>query len=164
MPAHETKFNNSWLEKTDSSDILVKRWLKSGTNPTTFICTICNTGNLYCGNKGWSSVECHVNNKKHCDKLKLIKENSLLSTSKVSHHFFVFSCLFQLHNIYLIRSYPRIVEIKYYIYIYVQNEKPLNMKYTEKNKLQYFEKNNRKNYKIIVKMFGRRFFVATGIY
>ncbi len=38
------------------------------------------------------------------------------------------------------------------------------MKYTEKKKLQYFEKNNRKNYKIIVKMFGRRFFVATGIY
>jgi hypothetical protein len=31
------------------------------------------------------------------------------------------------------------------------------MKYTEKNKLQYFEKNNRKNYKIIVKMFGRHF-------
>jgi hypothetical protein len=66
----------------------------------------------------------------------------ILSTSKVSHHFFIFSCLFQLHNIYLIRSYPRIVEIKYYIYIHVQNEKPLNMKYTEKNKLQYFEKHN----------------------
>ncbi len=38
------------------------------------------------------------------------------------------------------------------------------MKYTEKNKLQYFEENNRKNYKIIVKMFGRRFFIATEIY
>ncbi len=38
------------------------------------------------------------------------------------------------------------------------------MKYTEKNKLQYFEKNNRKKDKIIVKMFGRRFLVATGIY
>ncbi len=43
----------------------------------------------------------------------------------------------------------RIVEIKYYIYIYVQDEKPLNMKYTEKNKLQYFEKYNRKKDKII---------------
>ncbi len=30
---------------------------------------------------------------------------ALQSRSKVSHHFFVFSCLFQLHNIYLIRSY-----------------------------------------------------------
>jgi hypothetical protein len=68
------------------------------------------------------------------------------------------------YNIYLIRSYPRIVEIKYYIYIYVQNKKPLNMKYTEKNKLQYWEENNRKNYKIIAKMFGRRFFIATEIY
>ena len=76
--------------------------------------------------------------------------SEILSRSKVSHHFFVLSCLFELHNIYLIRPYPRIVEIKYYIYIYVQNEKPLNMKYTEKNKLQYFEKNNRKNYKIIL--------------
>jgi hypothetical protein len=36
------------------------------------------------------------------------------------------------------------------------------MKYTEKNKLQYFEKNNRKNYKIIVKMFGRRFLLQQG--
>ncbi len=64
----------------------------------------------------------------------------LQSRSKVSHRFFVFNCLFQLHNIYFIRSYCRIVEIKYYIYIYFQNEKSLNMKYTEKNKLQYFEK------------------------
>jgi hypothetical protein len=38
------------------------------------------------------------------------------------------------------------------------------MKYTEKNKLQYFEKNHRKKDKIIVKMFGRHFLVATGIY
>jgi hypothetical protein len=38
------------------------------------------------------------------------------------------------------------------------------MKYTGKNKLYYYEKNNRKNYKIIVKIFGRRFFVATRIY
>ncbi len=68
------------------------------------------------------------------------RNSELQSRSKVSHHFFVLSCLFQLHKIYLIRSNIRIVEIKYYIYIYVQNEKPLNMKYTEKNKLQYFEK------------------------
>ncbi len=38
------------------------------------------------------------------------------------------------------------------------------MKYTEKKKLQYYEKNNRKTYKIIVKTFGSRFFVATEIY
>ncbi len=38
------------------------------------------------------------------------------------------------------------------------------MKYTEKNKLQYFEKNNRKKDKIIVKMFERRLFIAAGIY
>ncbi len=38
---------------------------------------ICNTGNLYCDNKGSSSVECYMNNKNHYDKFNLIKENSL---------------------------------------------------------------------------------------
>jgi hypothetical protein len=38
------------------------------------------------------------------------------------------------------------------------------MKYTEKNKLQYFEKNNRKNYKIIAKMFPRHFCLTIEIY
>ena len=89
---------------------------------------------------------------------------SIQSRSKVWPHFFGFYCIFQLLNIYLIRLYPRIVEVKYYIYIYVQNEKPLSMKYTEKNKAQYFEKNNRKNYKIIVKNVWKMLFVATGIY
>jgi hypothetical protein len=38
------------------------------------------------------------------------------------------------------------------------------MKYTERNKLQYFGKYSRKNYKIIAKMFGRLSFIATEIY
>jgi hypothetical protein len=59
--------------------------------------------------------------------------------------------------------YPNSRDQVLHLYI-VQNEKPLNMKHTEKNKLQYFEKNYRKKDKIIVKMFERRFFVATGIY
>jgi hypothetical protein len=38
------------------------------------------------------------------------------------------------------------------------------MKYTEKNKLQYFEKKNRKNFKIIAKMFPRHFCLTIEIY
>jgi hypothetical protein len=40
--------------------------------------------------------------------------------------------------------YPNTRDQVLHLYIYVQNEKPMNMKYTEKDKLQYFEKNNRK--------------------
>ncbi|CAF3819452.1 unnamed protein product, partial [Rotaria sp. Silwood1] len=76
MPLHATKFNISWLEKKDSDGTPVKRWLKQGTKPSPFICTLCKTDELCCGNKGWQSVESHMNNKKHRDTLKLIKENT----------------------------------------------------------------------------------------
>ncbi|CAF3857221.1 unnamed protein product [Rotaria sp. Silwood1] len=76
MPLHATKFNISWLEKKDSDGTPVKRWLKQGTKPSSFICTLCKTDELCCGNKGWQSVESHMNNKKHRDTLKLIKENT----------------------------------------------------------------------------------------
>lgn len=76
MPLYSTKFHMAWLEKLDSDGTPVKRWLKSGSNASTFICTICKTDELTCGNKGWQSIERHMSNKKHRDNLKLIKENS----------------------------------------------------------------------------------------
>jgi hypothetical protein len=53
MPLYATKFHISWLEKIDSDGIPVKRWLKQGSSSSTFICTICKTDELTCGNKGW---------------------------------------------------------------------------------------------------------------
>ena len=76
MPKHETKFNRSWLVKTDLDGTSVKRWLKQGVSPSTFVCTICKTDDLSCGNKGWKSIEQHMNIKKHRDHFKLMKENS----------------------------------------------------------------------------------------
>jgi hypothetical protein len=76
MPLYSTKFHRCWLEKLDSDGNPVKRWLKQGTNPSTFICSICKTDELSCGNKGWQSIEQHMNNKKHRDNLKLIQQNS----------------------------------------------------------------------------------------
>ena len=76
MPLYPTKSHISWLEKIDSDGTPVKRWLKPGSSPSTFICTICKTDELTCGNKGWQSIERHMNDKKHRDNLKLIKENS----------------------------------------------------------------------------------------
>ncbi|CAF4107155.1 unnamed protein product [Rotaria sordida] len=76
MSLYSTKFHTSCLEKLDSDDTSIKRWLKQGANPSTFICTLCKTDELSCKNKGWESVERHMNNKKHRDNLKLIKENS----------------------------------------------------------------------------------------
>jgi hypothetical protein len=57
--------------------------------------------------------------------------------SKVWYHFFVLSRILKLHNINLIQLYAWIAEIEYYRYTPVQFEKPLNMKYNKKNKLQY---------------------------
>jgi len=74
MPLYSTKFHSCWLEKLDSDGNPVKRWLKQGTNPSTFICSICKTDELSCGNKGWQSIEQHMNNKKHRDNLKLIQQ------------------------------------------------------------------------------------------
>ena len=74
MPVHSTKFNPSWLEKLDPDGVPVKKWLKHGTGSSTFSYTVCKTGELSCGNKGWASIERHMKNKKHCDNLKLILE------------------------------------------------------------------------------------------
>jgi hypothetical protein len=79
MPLHKTKFNPSWLEKLDFDGTPVKRWLKQGEKQSTFICTLCKTGDLSCGNKGWQSIECHMKNKKHSDNLKLLKENNVFT-------------------------------------------------------------------------------------
>ncbi|CAF1279750.1 unnamed protein product [Adineta ricciae] len=79
MPLHKTKFNASWLEKLDFDNTPVKRWLKQGGQQSTFVCTLCKTGDLCCGNKGWQSIECHMKNKKHSDNLKLLKENNIFT-------------------------------------------------------------------------------------
>jgi hypothetical protein len=48
MPLYSTKFHSCWLEKLDSDGNPVKRWLKQGTDPSTFICSICKTDELSC--------------------------------------------------------------------------------------------------------------------
>jgi hypothetical protein len=77
-------------------------------------------------------------------------ESDVLCEPKVSHHFFVLSRILKLHNINLMQLYVWIVEIEYYIYISVQFEKLLNMKYNKKNKLQYEVKNDIKKDKMII--------------
>ncbi|CAF2834584.1 unnamed protein product [Rotaria sp. Silwood2] len=86
MPLNATKFNTSWLQKVDTDGTPVNRWLKQGAKPSSFVCTLCKSGDLYCGNKGWQSIECHMNNKKHRDNLKLIKENSTFIVQTEPNH------------------------------------------------------------------------------
>jgi hypothetical protein len=76
MPDHKTKFNKSWLNKSDDNGNLIKTWLKQGSSETTFICTICRTGDLDCSNKGWKAVEQHMRNDKHKKSLNALKNNS----------------------------------------------------------------------------------------
>lgn len=76
MPLHSTKFNPSWLEKLDPDGVPVKKWLMQGTSSSTSSCSVCKTSELCCANRGWASVERHMKNKKHCDNMQLIKENS----------------------------------------------------------------------------------------
>jgi len=79
MPVQKTKFNQSWLSKCDSNGNLVKTWLKQGSTETTFICTLCHTGNLDCANKGWKAIEQHMQNEKHKRNLNSLKNNSKFS-------------------------------------------------------------------------------------
>ncbi|CAF2794403.1 unnamed protein product [Rotaria sp. Silwood2] len=81
MPDYKTKFNQSWLNKLDSNGNSVKTWLKQGSSETTFICTICRTGDLDCSNKGWKAVEQHMQNEKHKNNLNALKNNSQLTFS-----------------------------------------------------------------------------------
>ena len=81
MPDYKTKFNQSWLNKLDSNGNSVKPWLKQGSSETTFICTICRTGDLDCSNKGWKAVEQHMQNEKHKNNLNALKNNSQLTFS-----------------------------------------------------------------------------------
>jgi hypothetical protein len=75
MPLYSTKFHISWFKKFDSDGISVKQWLKQGTSPLILVFTICKTDELSCENKGWQSIERHMNNKKHLSNLKLLKKN-----------------------------------------------------------------------------------------
>ncbi|CAF4135595.1 unnamed protein product, partial [Rotaria magnacalcarata] len=86
MPRLATKFNISWLEKVDSDGVPVKRWLKQGAQLSSFVCTLCKTGDLNGGNKGWQSIECHMDNKKHRDNLKLLKENTTFTIQTEVNH------------------------------------------------------------------------------
>ena len=76
MPLNAAKFYISQLKKVDSDGTPVNRWLKQGAKPLSFICTLCKTDDLCCGNKWWQSIGRPMHNKKHRDSLKLIKENS----------------------------------------------------------------------------------------
>ncbi len=69
----------AWLQKLDLDGTTVKRWLKQCRNQSTFICALCKTYDLCCGNKGWQSIERHMKNKKHSDNLKLLKENNIFT-------------------------------------------------------------------------------------
>lgn len=56
-------------------------WLKQGSSETTFICTICRSGDLECSNKGWKAVEEYMQNEKHKKKFNALKNNSQLTFS-----------------------------------------------------------------------------------
>ncbi|CAF0921468.1 unnamed protein product [Didymodactylos carnosus] len=43
------------LKKTVDK-VPVRRWLKQGAKESTFVCTLCKTGELDCGNKAWQSI------------------------------------------------------------------------------------------------------------
>ncbi|CAF0854255.1 unnamed protein product [Adineta steineri] len=76
MPDHKTKFNETWLDKSDENGNSVKTWLKKGSSETTFICILCRTGDLDCANKGWKAIEQHMHKEKHKKNLNAVKNNS----------------------------------------------------------------------------------------
>jgi hypothetical protein len=81
MPDHKTKFNETWLNKSDENGDPIKTWLKKGSSETTFICILCRTGDLDCANKGWKAVEQHMQKEKHKKNLNAVKNNSKFISS-----------------------------------------------------------------------------------
>jgi hypothetical protein len=79
MPAHKTKFNRSWLDKQDDNGNSVKSWLKQGSSETAVVCMLCGTSDLDCSNKGWKSVEQHMDKEKHRQKMNSLKNNTRFS-------------------------------------------------------------------------------------
>ncbi|CAF4497738.1 unnamed protein product, partial [Rotaria sp. Silwood2] len=76
MPRKLTKFNTDWLHRLDSNNDSVNIWLKQGSTPTTFKCSLCQTGDLCCGNQGWRAIEQHMNINRHKEILRQWKQNA----------------------------------------------------------------------------------------
>src|SRR5579872_5396605 len=76
MPKNLTKFNTSWLSRVDANNDPLNIWLKKGSIPTAFKCSLCQTNDLTCGNQGWKAVEQHMNNSKHQHLLNQWKTNT----------------------------------------------------------------------------------------
>jgi hypothetical protein len=76
MPKN-TKFNQAWLNKTDSDGVKSNIWLKEGENKSTFQCILCKTENLDCSNQGWDAICQHMKTKNHLENIKIVKNNSI---------------------------------------------------------------------------------------
>ncbi|CAF1514152.1 unnamed protein product [Rotaria sordida] len=76
MPRNLTQFNTDWLHRVDSNNDSVNIWLKKGSTPTTFKCSLCQTGDLSCGNQGWKAIEQHMNINKHKEILRQWKQHA----------------------------------------------------------------------------------------
>jgi hypothetical protein len=76
MPKN-TRFNETWLNKTDHDGVKLDKWLKRGEKISTFRCTVCNTGDLDCSNRGWSAISQHMKTKGHSENMQLLKTNSI---------------------------------------------------------------------------------------
>ncbi|CAF3042122.1 unnamed protein product [Rotaria sp. Silwood2] len=76
MPRNLTKFNTDWLHRVDSNNDSVNTWLKKGSTSTAFKCSLCQTGDLSCGNQGWKAIEQHMNINKHKEILRQWKQNA----------------------------------------------------------------------------------------
>ncbi len=75
MP-RDTKFNQAWLERTDSSGNQLHKWLTQGKTDTKFQCTLCKTGDLECSNQVWSAIQQHMKAKSHIKNMKALRNNS----------------------------------------------------------------------------------------
>jgi hypothetical protein len=72
----DTKFNQAWLDKTDSEGVKLNKWLKERGKKSTFQCILCKTEDLDCSNQGWGAIHQHMKTKGHLENIKILKNNS----------------------------------------------------------------------------------------
>ena len=78
MPGGPTKFNEKWLEATDSNGDLISTWCKQGRNHNEAFCMLCKSYFMI-SNSGISQLTQHFSTRKHQNALKKLSGQMKLS-------------------------------------------------------------------------------------
>jgi hypothetical protein len=100
-----TKFQESWLRKTDSAGNQVKQWCRAdNTSPHKAFCMLC-CKSIQCSNSGFKQLLHHAEGKRHSDlavarfgKTQKHLEKGAIPDHRVAVHLYTMKHLHQVHQ------------------------------------------------------------------